>query len=199
MGGIGMWCMHFIGNRAIVLGDGERQIQITYSAGFTAISFFLPVIVVFLAFVTVGNNKRSYTRLGCGGALVGLGVCAMNYVGQAGIYNYDCLYIIDYVIGAAVIAVAACTAGLWIFFLFRSAWSASWWKRGVCAAILAGGASGMHWVASMGTLYRLKKGITVTDDLSRTAITISVMVLVNRTSLSIILTNLNSLSAVASV
>lgn len=35
MGGIGIWCMHFIGNRAIVLGDGAAQIQIVYSVTFT--------------------------------------------------------------------------------------------------------------------------------------------------------------------
>jgi NO-binding membrane sensor protein with MHYT domain len=85
--------MHFIGNRAIVLGNGQAQLQIVYSAGFTVISFFMPVVVVFLAFASVGSNDTmNATRVVLGGALTGFAVCGMHYLGQAGISNYDCVY-----------------------------------------------------------------------------------------------------------
>ncbi|KAK8078399.1 hypothetical protein PG996_004569 [Apiospora saccharicola] len=42
MGGIAIWCMHYIGNRAIELADGQLELQIAYSAGFTALSFSSP-------------------------------------------------------------------------------------------------------------------------------------------------------------
>jgi NO-binding membrane sensor protein with MHYT domain len=46
-------------------------------------------------------------RLSLGGTLAGLGICGMHYLGQAGIVNYDCVYTVAYVIGAAIIAVGA--------------------------------------------------------------------------------------------
>ena len=172
--------MHFIGNRAIILGNGSPVLQISYSAGLTAVSFFLPIIVIFMAFAAVGANEVvSFVRLGLGGTLAGLGVCGMHYLGQASITNYDCLYYVTYVIGAAIIAVTAASAGLAIFFVFRAAWNAAWWKRGLCAIILAGSVSGMHWLASEGTQYRLKKGVGFTSNNSRNATTISVIVLVS--------------------
>src|SRR5438045_1307552 len=40
MGGIAIWCMHYISNRAIVLGNAQFGIQIAYSPRYTALSFF---------------------------------------------------------------------------------------------------------------------------------------------------------------
>ena len=201
MGGIGIWCMHFIGNRAIVLGDGSIGFQVAYGAGLTAVSFFLPVVVLFLAFAAVGANEEiSYIRLGLGGTLAGLGICGMHYLGQASVTNYDCIYFVSYVIGAAIIAIVAATAALGIFFVFRAAWNAAWWKRAVCAVILAGAVSGMHWVAAVGTQYRLKKDASATSNSSRNATTISVIVLVSHVwpAAHPASTNPDSLSAAAS-
>jgi NO-binding membrane sensor protein with MHYT domain len=183
MGGIAIWCMHFIGNRAIILGGGEPQIQVTYAAGFTSLSFFIPILVMFVTFVAVGINEEiSYARLAVGGSLAGVGICGMHYLGQASITNYDCIYTISYVIGAAIIAIAASITALGIFFIFRSAWTAAWWKRALCAFILAGAVSGMHWLASVGTKYRLKIGTGASNAETRNATTISVIVMVSNTS-----------------
>jgi NO-binding membrane sensor protein with MHYT domain len=183
MGGVGIWSMHLIGNRAIILGDGQPQVQIAYSTGLTTLSFFVPIIVLFLAFSAVGINEEiSYIRLVVGGTLAGLGICGMHYLGQASITNYDCIYTVANVIGAAIIAVAASIVALGVFFLFRSAWSASWWKRAMCALILAGAVSGMHWLASVGTKYRLKTNIPASNPHVRDATTIAVIVLVSELS-----------------
>lgn len=45
MGGIAIWCMHYIGNRAIVLGGGLDPLQIQYSSGFTALSVSCMILV----------------------------------------------------------------------------------------------------------------------------------------------------------
>jgi NO-binding membrane sensor protein with MHYT domain len=172
--------MHFIGNRAIILGDGSVALQISYSAALTAVSFFLPIVVLFMAFAAVGANEEiSLVRLALGGTLAGLGVCGMHYLGQASVTNYDCQYYVAYVVGSAIIAITAATAALGIFFVFRAAWNAAWWKRGICALILAGAVSGMHWLASTGTQYRLKYGAGFTSNNSRNATTISVIILVS--------------------
>ncbi|KAF4630239.1 hypothetical protein G7Y89_g7906 [Cudoniella acicularis] len=158
MGGIATWCMHFIGNRAIILGDGGAGIQISYSPGFTALSFFVPIIVLLLAFWTVGSNEiLSLARVSMGGTLAGLGFSGMHYLGQAGISNYTCVYQVAFVISATIIACLASIGAIGMFFFYRSAWNSTWWKRAISAFVLSVGVSGMHWLAMVGTLYRLKK------------------------------------------
>ncbi|KAL2214362.1 hypothetical protein CC79DRAFT_1262586, partial [Sarocladium strictum] len=157
MGGVAIWCMHFIGNRAIDLASGEPKLQIAYSGGITALSFIVPIVVLLAAFIAVGSNNRvSWWRVGTGGVLCGAAVCGMHYLGNASIENYICIYEVGNVIGAAAIAVAASTIALAMFFVFRSIWANSWWKRLLSAVVLAGAVSGMHWVAAVGTSYRLK-------------------------------------------
>lgn len=185
MGGISIWSMHFIGDRAISLGDDQPQLQIVYSAGFTMISFFVPVLVVLLAFASVGSNDTmNTTRVVLGGALTGFAVCGMHYLAQAGISNYECLYPIPFVVGAFIIAVSASIAALCVFFLYRLSWDTRWWRRPICAIVLASAVSGMHWITSIGTQYRLKGwGPSTTGNLSRASTVIIVLVLVSQTPL----------------
>jgi NO-binding membrane sensor protein with MHYT domain len=155
MGGIGIWCMHFIGNRAIVLGNGEGNIQILYNVAFSGTSFALPVAVLLFAFYAIGvEEKAGYIRILIGGLLTGSSVCGMHYVGQLGISNYRCSYHPANVVGSAIIAIFSSTTALGIFFRWRASWTDSWWRRGLCACLLAGAVSGMHWTASVGTIYR---------------------------------------------
>jgi NO-binding membrane sensor protein with MHYT domain len=158
MGGVAIWCMHFIANCAIVLYNREPALQIVYNKTFTAISFFVPIAVLLGAFMLIGTNETvSLVRLIPGGTLAGLAICGMHYLGQAGIANYTSVYDIGRVVGAAIIAVVASITALSLFFVFQASWTTSWWKRAVCASILAGAVSGMHWTASSGTNYRFKK------------------------------------------
>ncbi|KAF2441684.1 hypothetical protein P171DRAFT_488131 [Karstenula rhodostoma CBS 690.94] len=45
---VAIWCMYFIGNRAIVLGGDESEIQLYHNATYTAVSTILPIVVIFL-------------------------------------------------------------------------------------------------------------------------------------------------------
>lgn len=157
MGGIAVWCMHFVGNRAIVLGGGQPELQIAYSAGFTVLSLVMAIGAFFMALWAVGSNDTvSIIRIVLGGTLAGFAICGMHYLGQAGITNYDCIYIVPYIIGAGIIAVGACITVLLGFYSFRSMWANAWWKRFCCGILLAVAVSAMHWLAAIGTLYRLK-------------------------------------------
>ncbi|TDZ28368.1 Signaling protein YkoW [Colletotrichum spinosum] len=178
MGGIAIWCMHFIGNRAIDLADGEAEMQIAYSSGFTALSFFVPIAVLLAAFVAVGiNNTVSWWRVAIGGVLAGAAICGMHYLGNNSIDNYICIYNPVNVIGAALIAVAASIVALALFFVFRAAWTNSWWKRAACSVVLAGAVSGMHWCAATGTEYQLVRLNTGSNELSRNTTVIVVICL----------------------
>lgn len=181
MGGIAIWCMHYIGNRAIDIGDGNVQLQIAYSSGFTALSFFMPIIVLLAAFVAIGTNEKvSWWRVAVGGTLAGAAICGMHYLGNASISNYICNYNAANVVGSALIAVAASIIALSLFFVFRAAWTNSWWKRCMSAVLLAGAVSGMHWCASTGTQYRLV-ALAGTNQLSRNTTVIVVICLVSNT------------------
>ncbi|KAI9749877.1 MAG: hypothetical protein M1835_001476 [Candelina submexicana] len=161
MGGIATWSMHFIGNRAIILNEGQKELEVEYNDKWTAASFALPISVTFLAFMVCGTNDNlTTTGLGArtffGGAFAGIAICGMHYVGQMGITNYQWHVGTSYVAGSAIIAIVACIVALKVFFLLRANWTNSWWKRLTCALALALAVSGMHWVASLGTTYRFK-------------------------------------------
>jgi NO-binding membrane sensor protein with MHYT domain len=160
MGGIGIWCMHYVANRAIMLPNTSgAKGEISYSPGYTALSFFVPIAVLLAAFSILGTNETiNKFRIVLSGTLAGLAICGMHYLGQAGISNYNCVYHVPHVIGAAVIAVLASITALAVFFALRAAWTNSWWKRATCAIVLAGAVSGMHWTAALGTQYRFRSG-----------------------------------------
>ena len=162
------------------MGQGEPHLQIQYSPGFTAGSFFLPVCVVAIAFYLFSVSENvSILGTMLGGLLVGSAVCGMHYMGQKGIANYISNYSWGHVLGSAIIAVAASTIALGIFFYFKSMWTNSWWKRLSCASLLAVAVSGMHWVATVGTAYRMRTDtMKKTTGLSREATVVVVICLV---------------------
>ena len=168
MGGSGIWAMHFIANRAIVLDNGDPDRQINYSPVFTALSFFLPIMVLLIAFyflASTSHAKPLYIVLA--GTLAGTAICGMHYLGDHGIANYTCTYRIANVVGAAIIAVAASLIALSVFFRLRETWTDTWLKRTLCAAVLASAVAGMHWTAVVGTQYRFKGASSSTRNATR--------------------------------
>ncbi|RMZ66248.1 mhyt domain signaling [Pyrenophora seminiperda CCB06] len=148
---VAIWCMHFVGNRAIVLGNGEKEIQLYYSPSYTAISAILPVVVIFLGLVTADRfykgNKRAIARFGslgicgiCGGAAV----TEMHYLGNYGTTNYRIVLNWSYVAGAALIAVGACLISFGLFFHWSQHWMNNIWRRIVVALFLAAAIRGYH-------------------------------------------------------
>jgi NO-binding membrane sensor protein with MHYT domain len=184
MGGISIFSMHYLGNQAILLGDGDIVLQIAYNPAYMALSMFVPIIALLVAFITVGSNEKvSWLRVTVGGTLAGLAMLSMHFLGQAGIRNYTVEYQIGNVVGSGIIAVGATTAALSVFFLLRATWTASWWKRALTAVLLAGAVSGMHWAAELGTHYRLKGANASADtSMSRNSTVIIVIVLVGELS-----------------
>jgi NO-binding membrane sensor protein with MHYT domain len=177
---------HYIGNRATTLLQGEPELHIVYSARVTVASFFLPIFVLLVAFFVVtgasGNAGRvSWWRVCASGTLSGGAICGMHYLGNASVSNYHCDYRTAFVVGSVIISVVASTAALALFFVFRSAWTNSWWKRSGCAVVLAGAVSGMHWCAVMGTSWTLIHLTSNSDFSSRNKTVIVTACLVSAT------------------
>ena len=171
---------HFIGNKAIFIDKGEDELHILYSTRTTVLSLFLPILVLLLAFLAVTTNDRvQWWRIGLSGLLSGSAICGMHYLGNASIENYRCEYAVANIVGAAVIAVAACTIALSLFFVMQAAWTISWWRKIACAMLLAGAVSGMHWCAAVGTKYRLLHLSTGLAGISRETTIIVVICLVS--------------------
>ncbi|RMZ89290.1 hypothetical protein DV736_g3472, partial [Chaetothyriales sp. CBS 134916] len=169
MGGSGIWAMHFIGNRAIVIDQGSPSRQILYSSAFAVMSFFLPIIVLLKAFYLLGTtNRAKLPFIVLASILTGTAVCCMHYLADYGILNYHCSYRISNVVGSAVIAVAASLMALSIFFRLRETWTDTWWKRIACAPLLASAVSGMHWTVAVGTDYTPKTPASSSGGTNRT-------------------------------
>ncbi|KAK8920355.1 Signaling protein YkoW [Metarhizium anisopliae] len=154
MGGIAIWSMHFIGNRAIYMLDGQEAFQISYSTALTVMSLLVPIFVLILAFLGVSGNVRiQWWRIVLAGFLSGGAISGMHYLADASIRNYSASYELPYLVGSVVISVLASLVALALFFVFENTWNSAWWKRLGCAVVLAGAVSGMHWCAAVGTRY----------------------------------------------
>ncbi|GAB7354935.1 hypothetical protein MBLNU459_g5556t1 [Dothideomycetes sp. NU459] len=160
MGLIGIWCMHFIGNASIELAHGQSALQLHYSPGFTVLSCILPVIGLSFAFyiAEIRIDSSFFRRLvdALSGLFAGLSIMGMHYVGNLGTSNYKLHYPTRFIVAAAIIAVGDCMIALSVFFYFKEKWISIFWKRLVCAIILAIAVCGMHFTATVGCTYELK-------------------------------------------
>ena len=145
----------------------------------TVLSLFLPIVVLGLAFFVSSNDRVQWWRIGFPGFLAGAAICGMHYLGNSSIDNYQCEYRLATIIGAAVISIVASTTALAVFFVLQAAWRVSWWRELLCAMLLAGAVSGMHWCAAVGTTYRLRHLHTGNNDMSRETTIIIVICLVS--------------------
>lgn len=155
--------MHFVGNRAIVLGDGEDEIQLYYSPAFTAISAIIPVVVIFLGLMVADRfYKRSkhaairvFSLIVCG-ICAGAAITEMHYLGNNGTTNYRLQFSWPHVFGAAGIAVGASLLSFGLFFHWSGLWLNNIFRRTVVACFLASAVSGMHWTGAAGTQYEVQ-------------------------------------------
>ncbi|KAJ4294391.1 hypothetical protein N0V90_008081 [Kalmusia sp. IMI 367209] len=162
-GAVAIWCMHFVGNRAIVLGRGESEIQLYYNATYTTVSAILPIVVIFLGLLVADRfykgNRNPITRyialLVCG-VMCGASVTEMHYLGNQGTTNYRLKPVPGYIVGAAAIAIGACLIAFSLFFHWSGHWMNNIWRRAIVACFLAVAVCGMHWTAAAGTAYELR-------------------------------------------
>ncbi|WP_297799319.1 MHYT domain-containing protein [uncultured Brevundimonas sp.] len=148
MGG-GIWAMHFIAMLGFKPGP-----EVTYDIGLTALSFLLAVVGTAGAFWMAAKPKTPVIQLLGSGALMGVAIAAMHYLGMAAIrssaiLSYDRLYIVA---SLAIALVASFSAMV----LVREELSNR--MKALGALFLAIAVSAMHYTAMAGVSVTLPEG-----------------------------------------
>src|SRR5689334_21887606 len=137
IGTTGIWVMHFIA----MLGFSIPGEPIRYNVPVTILSMVIAVAVVAVGIFIVGFGREGNGPLLLGGAIVGLGVASMHYIGMGAVRVQASLsYNPGLVVASVVIAVIAGTAALWMALRLDSLLST------FVASLIAGVAvNGMHY------------------------------------------------------
>ncbi|MBF6334138.1 hypothetical protein IU452_37185 [Nocardia transvalensis] len=143
LGGAGIWVMHF----TAMLGFSIVGVTIRYDMPKTLLSAAIAILVVWIGLSIAVRGRREVLALPVGGAVTGLGVAAMHYLGMYAMHSQaEIGYRLGLVTLSIVIAVVAATAALW-FMLHVHGFLAT-----IGAALIMGLAvCGMHYtgMASM--------------------------------------------------
>ena len=138
IGTTGIWTMHFIA----MLGFTIPGQQIRYNVPVTILSMLIAVLVVGIGIFIVGFSRPgAWPPLLLGGAIIGVGVASMHYIGMAAIRVSDSLVYNPVLVAVSVvIAVIAGTAALWAALRLDSLWSAF-----VASLVMGVAVSSMHY------------------------------------------------------
>ena len=137
--GLGIWSMHFVGTLALRL-----PIQVLYDLPLTALSWVFAILACGAAFIMLRRLTGRHREFLLPGALIGIGIAAMHYTGDASMrlspgIRYDPLLFV----ASILIAMGAATAALWIAFHLAKHRSVS---ANLGAALVMGAAvTGMHF------------------------------------------------------
>ena len=136
LGGIGVWAMHFVGMLALKL-----DVASSYAMVETGVSLLAAIVAASLALGYVARAPERLSRMVVAGALLGMSVVVMHYLGMYGMKIGGYIQW-DYAIVAASIAIAvvAAAAALWLAFN-----TASLLKRLVAALVMAVAVCAMHY------------------------------------------------------
>ncbi|MDN3919748.1 putative bifunctional diguanylate cyclase/phosphodiesterase [Roseateles violae] len=141
--GTGIWAMHFVGMFAYSL-----PIELGYRSLQTLLSWIAAIGVSAVALALASRGRLSLARLAGGALLMGLGICAMHYIGMAALdMAPGIVWDPRLVAASALIAVLASAAALLIFFWLREFGGSRYRPLYQLAAALAMGLaiSGMHY------------------------------------------------------
>jgi diguanylate cyclase (GGDEF)-like protein len=159
-----IWSMHFIAMLAL-----EIDLPITYAPGPTLVSLLIEVSIAAGGLQIVRANP-SWAHVGGAGAVVGMGIAAMHYVGMSSMrFPGSLAYHPGLWSMSIMVAVAAATAALWLSFRVHVLW-----QRIVAALVMGGGICGVHYVGMASTVFRLDPLAQVTPGLVRSPIAFAV-------------------------
>jgi len=139
--GGGIWSMHFVAMLGLQL-----PILFYYDAAITLASALLAILIVGMALIVLHFLERTTMAILASGALVGVGVLAMHYVGMAGLKLCRAVYTLPGVALSSVAAILLCMLAVWVAYQRRN-------NRNILLATLCFGVAvaSVHFLAMAGT------------------------------------------------
>ncbi len=144
LGGCAIWAMHFIAMLAFSL-----PVAVAYNLPVTLGSLALSVAATGLGLYVAGNWSTISALIG-GGAITGLGVAGMHYMGMSAMRMAATMsYNMPLVAVSVVIAIVAASVAFWIAFNLTKGW-----HRIVSAFVMGIAVCGMHYTGMAATTFQ---------------------------------------------
>lgn len=113
--GGGIWAMHFVAMLGLKL-----PILFYYDAAITLVSALCAILIVGAALILLHFAPRTPVTIGSAGAIVGVGVLVMHYIGMAGLELCRAIYTPLGVVLSSIAAIGLCMLAFWIAYGQRS-------------------------------------------------------------------------------
>lgn len=107
--GGGIWAMHFVAMLGL-----QMPILFYYDAAITLISALSAILLVGAALILLHFAERTPAVISIAGAIVGVGILVMHYLGMAGLELCRAVYSVPGVAISSVAAIGLCVMAFWI-------------------------------------------------------------------------------------
>ena len=140
--GLGIWSMHFTGMLAFHL-----PIPVLYDVRLTAVSVVPAILSSAWALYIAGTHRRGMSQLVMAAVLMGLGICAMHYIGMGSItFAPPARYSMPWLLASIAVAILVSLVALTL--LTRFSWDRDEVRFDIqigAAALMGLGICGMHY------------------------------------------------------
>ncbi len=150
--GGGIWSMHFVAMLGLRL-----PLSYFYDGLTTMISALAAILVTGMALLVVHFGERTPTRITLAGALVGVGIPIMHYLGMSGMQICSPVYSIAGIATALVSSLILCIASFWLCYGERRPQNIVLGTVGFGLSVFA-----VHFIAMFGTEFTRVAGSTAT-------------------------------------
>ena len=150
--GGGIWSMHFVAMLGLRL-----PLSYFYDGLTTMISALAAILVTGMALLVVHFGDRTPMRITIAGALVGVGIPIMHYLGMSGMQICSPVYSLAGVATALVSSLVLCIASFWLCYGQRRPQNIVLGTVGFGLSVFA-----VHFIAMFGTEFALVAGATAT-------------------------------------
>ena len=106
--GGGIWSMHFVAMLGLRL-----PVLFYYDSAITLVSAFSAILIVGCALILLHFLERTSLKILAAGALVGVGILVMHYIGMAGLELCRAIYTRSGIAMSSVVAIALCMSAFW--------------------------------------------------------------------------------------
>lgn len=139
--GGGIWSMHFVAMLGLQL-----PVLFYYDAAITLMSALTAILIVGAALILLHFTRRTPVVISSAGALVGVGILVMHYIGMAGLELCRAIYTPTGVAISSIVAVVLCVVAFWVAYGQRT-------NRNILLGTLcfAGAVCSVHFLAMAGT------------------------------------------------